>query len=138
MGLGVYLADATFENIAPAHIEEAGQLRVVAARHVAYQVFFAVVIVLKTFLIHQWIVVMSKIFHVLLRSFVAIDDSDGFGVVAVVCFAYQMKFCPDFQFVPHFVGIVIHASGHVAVHVIEFLFFHDVLLFLLFDGTKLP
>ena len=102
MSVGLYLCDATFEEVAPAHVEEDGELLIVGAGDVAYVVE-------------------------LLFALVVVAHGNGIGVVAVVGFAYEAEWGAYLELIPHFIGIVIHTASEVAIHEILLLCFHTFL-----------
>ena len=102
VGVGAELGDAAIEEVAPAHVEEDGELFVVGAGDVADVVE-------------------------LLFALVVVAHGNGIGVVAVVGFAYEAEWGAYLELIPHFIGIVIHTASEVAIHEILLVGFHTFL-----------
>ena len=80
VGVGAELGDAAIEEVAPAHVEEDGELFVVGAGDVAYvaELLFALVVVVH---------------------------GNGIGVVTVVGFAYEAEWGAHLELIPHFISL---------------------------------
>ena len=104
VGVGAELGDAAIEEVAPAHVEEDGELFVVGAGDVAdvVELLFALVI---------------------------IAHGNGIGIVAIVGFAHEAEWGAHLELVPHFICIIILAAGEVAIHEILLVGFHTCVEF---------
>ena len=99
VGVGLNLCDAALEDVAPAHVEEDGELLVVGAGDVAEVVE-------------------------LLFALVVVAHGNGIGVMAVVGFTHEAEWGAHLESVPYFVCIVILAASEVAIHEILLVCFH--------------
>ena len=98
--LGVDLADAALEEVAPTHVHEDGELLIVGAGDVAdvAELLFALVVV---------------------------AHGNGIGVVTVVGFAYEAEWGAYLELIPHFICIIILSASEVAIHEILLVGFHN-------------
>ena len=98
--LGVDLADAALEEVAPTHVHEDGELLIVGAGDIAEE-------------------------YVLFGLLVKVDYLHGIGVVAVVEFAHEAEWGARFEMFPHFISFVVEDSSEVAIHEILLVGFHN-------------
>ena len=99
--LGVDLADAALEEVAPTHVHEDGELLIVGAGYVAEE-------------------------YILFGLLVIVDHLHGIGVVTVVGLTHEAELGAYRELVPYSISIVIHTSCQVAIHEILFVCFHTV------------
>ena len=92
-------ADAALEDVIPAHIKEVGQFYILSTRNITDLEFLTI------FFIYN---------HYSIR------------IMAVIQFPLQPYKGSNLQTLPHFVSIVIHSASQVAVHKIQFLYFHNL------------